>query len=75
MVSRRAMASAKLSSTATSMARSMLLAVFDSATLLQSNLKGGSSKRPGGVEERFQKLDEEKLEGIFCKLIHMVLAV
>jgi len=46
------------------MARSLVVGLFDVETLLNSNLKGGSSKRPGdGV--RLRKLDEAKVEAIY----------
>jgi len=52
------------SATATAMARSLVVGLFDVETLLNSNLKGGSSKRPGdGV--RLRKLDEAKVEAIY----------
>jgi hypothetical protein len=63
-VSRSALLSAQQTTTATSMARSLLMSMFDTATLLNSNLKGGASKRQG-YDNRHQKLDDAKLEAIY----------
>jgi hypothetical protein len=57
------------SSIATAMARSLLVSMFDTHTLLTSNLKGGASKRPSTDDSvRFNKLDSRKLEAIYCRL-------
>jgi hypothetical protein len=58
---------ASQSASATGMARCLLMSTFDINTLLVSNLKGGCSKRPvSGESVRFKKLDESKLEAIYC---------
>jgi hypothetical protein len=65
---RSALFAAQQSTTATAMARALLLAVFDRATLLSQQLEGEPSKRPGSEENvRLQKLDDMKLEAIYCK--------
>ena len=68
-VAKSALTVAELSPTPTSMARALLLAMFDVPTLLVSNLKGGSSKRPGMEERRLQKLDDAKLDAIYGELL------
>ena len=66
MVTKSALTAAQQSSSATAMARTLLMSVFDLETLLNSNLKGGQSKRPGGDETcRLQKLDAVKLDSIY----------
>jgi hypothetical protein len=66
------MLSAQQATTATSMARTLLLSIFDRSTLLNSNLKGGASRRPGTDEAiRLQKLDEKKLEAIYGNWISL----
>jgi hypothetical protein len=63
---RSAHALAYQAATATAMARTLLLSLFDTETLLSSNLKGGASKRPGTDESvRFSRLDSRKLEAIY----------
>jgi len=71
MISRSVLAAVQQAPTATAMARLLLVAVFDSRTLLVSNLKGGVSKRPGAEDStpRLGKLDETKLEAIYCELL------
>lgn len=57
---------ASSSSSATGMARSLLVSLFDMKTLLVSNLKGGCSRRPGSDDAvRLQKLDEARLNAIY----------
>lgn len=71
-VSRKGMTLAQQATSATAMARTLLLSVFDRATLLSSNLKGGASRRPGTDEAiRLQKLDETKLEAIYGNQISL----
>jgi hypothetical protein len=65
-VSTSAFIAAQQSSTATAMARALLMSVFDIETLMNSNLKGGTSKRSGQDDvARLQKLDEDKVEAIY----------
>ena len=66
MLKRTVLATIMQSSTATSMARALLVAMFDLPTLLRSNLKGGASKRPGSKNQpNLNKLDETKLQAIY----------
>lgn len=58
---------AQNSTTATAMARTLLLTLFDFNNLLNSNLKGGASKRRNDDAVRYKKLDETKLEAIYCE--------
>jgi len=70
LVSRAAVTAIRQSTSATAMARMLLVAVFDHSTLLTSNLKGGASKRPGADDgARLQRLDEHKLEAIYCECL------
>jgi len=71
MISRSVLAAVQQAPTATAMARLLLVAIFDSSTLLVSNLKGGVTKRPGAEDSthRLCKLDETKLEAISCELL------
>jgi hypothetical protein len=56
------------SNLATSMARTLLISMFDMETLLTSNLKSGPSKRPGTEDSaRLNRLDSKKLEAIYSK--------
>ena len=76
-ITRNALAAASNSTTATAMARILLLAVFNRTTLLASNLKGGSSKRPGSEDAvRLHKLDPNKVDAIYgelsCKKWHIL---
>jgi hypothetical protein len=65
-LARSAYALAQQSSTATSMARTLLISMFDKQTLMTSNLKGGASKRPGKEDSvRLNRLDSRKLEAIY----------
>jgi len=57
------------------MARMLLVAVFNHATLLISNLKGRASKRPGSEDSmRLHCMDEGKLEAVygeFCTYVKL----
>lgn len=66
-MSKSAFIAAQQSPTATAMARALLMSLFDIETLMNSNLKGGVSKRPGQDDStaRLQKLDEDKVEAIY----------
>ena len=55
---------------ATSFARALLMGTFDVSTLMDSSLKGGSSKRGSGVPAK-QPLDPAKLDAIYSKLCLM----
>ena len=69
LISRSAASTASHATSATAMARVLLLAMFDPQTLLSSNLKGGMSKHATGDDAtRFQKLDEAKLEAIYSEI-------
>ncbi|XP_072572377.1 uncharacterized protein [Paramormyrops kingsleyae] len=64
-VSRNVWRSACQASSGTSMARILLLGVFDIETLVKSNLRGGESKvSKGGDGERRSALDEVKVRAI-----------
>ena len=65
LLSTSALGAIRQSTSATAMARMLLVAVFDHATLLVSNLKGGASKRPGTDDTRLHRLDAAKLEAIY----------
>lgn len=70
LISRSAASAVHQATTATAMARVLLLSMFDVPTLLNSNLKGGASKRAGGEDTtRLQPLDQVKLEAIYCELL------
>ena len=57
---------ASQSTTATAMARTLLVATFDMTTLLNSNLKGGCSKTADAEDSvHLQKLDPAKLDAIY----------
>lgn len=52
----------------TAMARTLLMGVFDMNTLMNSNLRGGRSRRPAFQPQR-SALDPHKINAIFSKLI------
>ena len=51
----------------TAMARTLLLGVFDMNTLMNSNLRGGRSRRPAFHPQR-SALDPHKINAIFSRL-------
>lgn len=50
----------------TAMARTLLMGVFDMNTLMNSNLRGGRSRRPAFQPQR-SALDPHKINAIFSK--------
>ena len=64
MSDRMSWSKAKHCCSASQLARTLLLGVFDIPTLLKSNLKGGNNKRDLTAEPK-QALDPEYLEAIY----------
>lgn len=59
---------AQQSTTATAMVRTLLVGAFPMSTLLNSNLKGGKSRRPTDADQpSHEKLDPEIMEAIYCE--------